>query len=753
MTDEFQRPPFEIAPRPPEKTVEQAIADMRRIFELKASPVFEKWDEVFDVFRRNDRIILDAKTGSGKSTGGATIALAEIAGRVPGGKVVVTQPRRFAIKNLYTYLHDGDIKLHMKGMGDVVGFRHGKGRHLGPSTQLVYTAEQSLLNDIADDRALSEYGTVILDEVHERTANLDILMPLLMEAQDKRREEIRAALDDKENKKIPPEPLKLIMTSGTIDRAKMLGYFEGAVYEHVAGRNHGIKEYWETEKVEKDNLQAKAAEVAAQVHARGDEEPGDILIFMPGRREIDKTIEYLRQQQNLVDDGVEFIPFLGGKDSDEMDKINEESDHRRIFVATNVAETSVTIDAARVVIDSGLAKVNVFDQRTGLTTLETREHTKANATQRKGRVGRTAPGTVHYLFTEEELDARADFLSPEILRSDILPQILLLKKMEIDPHTFNFMDHPGGEKIEAAAKVLKDLGALDSDGEINDVGREMTGIETEPRFARMIVEARRLGVEDAVTLVVGMLQDQHDVFAKNYIGKKESAREKYKEFMVPGAETSDIITRLNIWNKYLENRGTEEQLEIWKSEKGIDALTLSTAAKTRADIMEDRNFPDLPIDLSPEAQAKINWCIAVGLSDKILTKFREGYQSEGGLAQVKLPRSSVLFGTHPDAMISAGLNRNQKGEIYANMNLTMSTEEFQRLTEKMDVSWPPKASALAAPPAPRLGSAPVPTAPAVVSAPAPRVVEPIAPVIDIDTVAPANRGFFKRLFRSLFRRR
>lgn len=744
MSDESQRPRAEDPV--PVKTVDQAVADMMHIFEPKAFPVYEKRDEVSGVIHNNDRIVIEANTGSGKSTVMPTIALAEIEGRIPGGKVVVTQPRRFAVKNLYTYLHDGDTKLHKQGMGDVVGFRHGGGRRLGPRTQLVYTVEQSLLNDIADDRSLSEYGTVILDEVHERTANLDILMPLLMEAQDKRKEQIRAAVAKGET---PPEPLKLIMASGTINRAKMLEYFEGAVHEFVPGKNFEIEEFWETEKVEQDNLQAKAAEVAAQIHARGDEEPGDILIFMPGRWEIDKTIEALNQQQNLVDDGVEFIRLMGGKDSDEsMRKTNEVSDKRRIFIATNVAETSVTIGTVRVVIDSGLAKLNIFDPLTGLTTLETGEHTKANAIQRKGRVGRTATGTVHYLFRKEDLEARDDFLSPEILRKDILAQVLLLKKMGIDDiQGFKFMDHPGEKKINDAIKVLRDLGALDSDGKINDVGREMAGIETEPRFARMIVEARRLGVEDAVTLIVGMLQDpQHDVFDRSFKNNVR-IREKYKDFIIDG---SDILTRLNIWNKYLENRGTREQLERWEAENGLDVRSLNTAAKTRQDILEDRNFPDLPIDLSPEAQAKITQSIAVGLIDKMLTKFRDKYQTAHGVAQVKLnDYASVLEGVHPDAMISAIIRRSKKGVVLAEMNFILTRQEFERLTEKMDVRWPPKVSV--APPVARpLETVSVPGAPVVVSQPFVNV-EPTPPVLDIDSVTPVRKTLRDRI-RSFFRR-
>ena len=675
VADESQKPRVETAPRPPEKTVDEAVRDMLAFFEPEGLPVYDQREEITNIIHDNDRIIIEAETGSGKSTVVPVLALAEVQKRNPGGKVVVTQPRRIAAEGISGYLGD-------EAMGDIVGFRHGGGRNITRNTQLEYTIERSLLNDLVRDETLSQYDTVILDEVHERKVDLDILIPLLKKAQEKRRG--------------TNKPLKLILTSATLDREKMLEYFEGAVHKEVPGKMYHVEEYFEEEGTDDvEDLMVKAAKKASEIHTKGDAEPGDMLIFMPGGAEIDKTIEALNQQQNLVDDGVEFIPLSGGAESKEsMRKIRAKSDKRRIFVSTNVAETSVTIDTVRVVIDSGLTRLDVFNPISGLTTLETIDHTKANAKQRKGRAGRKAPGTVHYLFTKEEMEARDPYLPAEILRTDLVAQVSLMKQFGItDIYNFDFIDHPGKEKIDAAIKDLNILGALNADGSLSDIGVGMTEIiDVAPRFARMMVEARRLGVEDAVGLIVAMLQNpKYDVFDKNY-KKGVPARLKYGEFVIPG---SDILTRLNIWNKYLEHNATSEERVRWEQENGLKTFALYNAANIRKQILGNRNIPDLPIDLSPEASAKITWSIAVGLRDKLLTKFGNTYQIEKGIGGITMSNSSVLDRAYPGAMLSGNVSRirSRKGreQTYAGMNFTLSLEDFQKLTADLDVRWPPKA--------------------------------------------------------------
>ncbi|MBI2032551.1 MAG: hypothetical protein HYT09_02800 [Candidatus Levybacteria bacterium] len=434
---------------------------------------------------------------------------------------------------------------------------------------------------------------------------------------------------------------------------------------------------------------------ASEIHARGNEEPGDMLIFMPGQAEIEKTIDALRRQQNLLDDEVEFIPLIGGSESAEsMRKIHAPSDKRRIFIATNVAETSITIPSVRIVIDSGLMRLNAFNPDTGISGLETRLHTKSNAKQRRGRAGRTAPGTVHYLFTKEDLEAREPYLPAEILRTDLVAQVLLMKQMGIaDIPNFDFIDHPGVEKINQAIETLRKLGALNTDGSLNETGARMAEINTEPRFARMIVEAEKLGVVDAVSLAVGMLQDpRRDVFYREY-RTDIPIQEKYKDYIIPG---SDILTRLNIWNEYLRHRGSKEERKEWEETNGFRTFAFFNASNARKDILRNRGLRDEPIDLSPENAAKITQCVAVGLVDNIIRRVNGEYQTLSGAAGIRIDnRNSVLSGTSPDTFLSGNLRRSERAGVFAGLNLAISLEDIKRIAPYLNLALPEKPSTTA----------------------------------------------------------
>lgn len=664
MIDVRERPSIEEAPRAT-VDINTAIRDTLAVLGRNELPVFQRKDEISEMIRSNDLVIIEAETGSGKSTVTPILALLELQKRKPGGRVIVTQPRRVAAESLDNYL--------MQTMGERIGFRHGGRRVITDNTQLEFAIERSLLNDMVrnNDFLLLKYDTVILDEVHERKVDLDILMPLLKKAQAKRKE--------------MGKPLKIILTSATMDRERMLEYFIGAAHVEIPGKMFEVTEHFESESIDIRDVMARAAKKASDIHARGNEEPGDMLIFMPGQAEIEKTIAELEKQKNLTDDGVEFVTLIGGAESAESTKrILEKSEKRRIFVATNVAETSITIPSVRIVIDSGLMRMNVFNPETGINGLQTLEHTKSNAKQRKGRGGRTAAGNVHYLYTKEDLEKRLPYLPAEILRTDLVAQVLLMKQIGIeDIPNFDFLDHPGMGKINQAIDTLNKLGALNPDGTLSEIGIQMTEYNAEPRFARMLVEAKKLGCLDAVSILVGMLQNtKYDVFSINRkIEPNMTIPQKYAKFIVPG---SDILTRLNVWNQYLQHNYSKTERKKWEEENGLRTYAFYVAGNARKDIFrkneDKRKIKDEPIDIGPENSVKISQCLAVGLLDNITLRKNGEYQTISGTRGVQIDKwTSVLSGTSWEAFIAGSLRRTERGGIFAGFNFEITLDTIKKL--------------------------------------------------------------------------
>lgn len=661
----------EVVPSP---TIEKALRDTMEMLHEKATPIIGDRDEVASLFTESTRNLVDGETGSGKSTVSPVIALAvaesEAIDGMPG-KVVVTQPRRVAAESLYKFL--------APTMGDRVGFRHGGGSSITENTRLEFAVERSLLNDIvrSNDPLLLQYNTIIVDEVHEGTVDSEILLPLLKGIQIKRRE-------------TGAPPLKVVIASATLDKKTFEEWFvnekdpDGPPLRSikVEGRMFDVSEHFETEKVDIRDVEKVAAQRAIEVFDRGQREPGDMLIFMPGAAEIRKTVaalEELKQAHGISDDEIEFVSLMGGAESAEsMRKIYETSTKRRIFIATNVAETSITIPSVRVVIDSGLMRFNYYDPETGMSGLRTDVATKSNARQRKGRAGRVSEGTVHYLFTKEDFDSRKEFLPPEILRTDLVTQVLLMKELGIkDILDFDFIHHPGKNRIEQAVRSLEFLGALNKDGTLNETGRLMAQENAEPRFARMLVEAQRLGIKDDVALVVGMMMNaRYDLINRDY-NLNDPIFAQYI------SHNSDILTRLNIWNEYVAHNNSKTERERWEAETKFRTVGFYKASTTRQEILRDRAIKDRPVDLSPENLAKIYQSIAVGFVDNFVVRKDGVYQTLNGTGGIQIDRNSVLKDVRPSSFVSGSLRKTERG-IYAGFNFTYSLENLKRIAPYLE---------------------------------------------------------------------
>jgi HrpA-like RNA helicase len=653
------------------------ITKAKQEWAQKQMPMALQEAKVREAIRRHDRILLEAEPGSGKSTIAPALFLEELINDNPDAKVVVTQPRRLATSSLAGYVGEQ--------IGpEFVDYRFRGHRADKPNHRLEFTVEQSLLNDIVADPSLKQYDAVILDEVHERSITMDILIPLLKRAQEKRK---AAGL----------KPLKVVLASGTLDVGTMKDYFEGAHHLSVEGRAHPVTEHFSEKEIAQEDLPKEAAKKIVELLQEG-KVP---LAFMPGRGEIDDTEKEL--QKHLQQDGldVEVVTIVGGEESNPYEKINSPVTKPRVYIATNAAETSITIPGITAVIDSGLMRKMIYDPETRLTTLETMPHTKANWKQRSRRAGRVQPGEAHALFTKAQYDARDEHTVAEFLHTDLSPQILRMKEAGIDDvHHFDYIEHPGEQVINQAIESLQKLGALDKDGKITEIGKKMAEFDEDPHIARMLVEAKQRGCVDAVATLVGFVKARGSVFD---LHRSDIFNTKFRDYIDPD---SDFITALNVWNSYIDTltpprEGEDESIEEKQrklTQKGIRMSTLNAVSKEKRNTVQgsfytgtDASRQNKKVDLSPQMKHAINMCGAAGFADRILRKDPNGLYTlhQNARGSIGIDRSSVFANKHPDRLLS-GKIFSQKRDIHANkesfasMNIVVPeelTEEFAYLKD------------------------------------------------------------------------
>lgn len=639
-------------PRPVVKELSQTAQPVR-----KDLPVAQHAQELAQLIEEGSVIIVEAQTGSGKTTELPKIVHKLLSQKGSSGNVLVTEPRKFAADSVSDFLS----KSYPPG---VVGCWH-KGRNtVKDNTRIVFTVDGSLINEIKRNKFLKGYEAIIVDEVDVDSIFLHTELGLLKKIQAQRRAQGLA-------------PLKIILTSGTLDRAKLSAYFPGAKAKDIEGRSYEIEDIFSDHEAAREDIAKEAAEKIVQI-LKNSKDDGDILSFMPGRADIEATIQRvstLLTNEPSIRDSIDLIPLMGGnQDYGVQDKIYNKGSKRRIIVATNVAESSVTIDGVRHVVISGYKNVNKHDENTGLSFLDTVSIAKTNAKQQRGRAGRTATGTAYYLMTKEQYERdHPDRPEAEILHSDIVPMVLQLKAMGEDVYTFDYIDHPGKEKIDKAVEILKRLGALDKNGNIIEaVGGQMEQIPVDTRYARMLVEAKNSGSKEcmeAVSVLVGILNNRNSVFNN----RDKFFNQRYAQFIDP---ESDFLTILNVWNAYVQHGLT--------AASAINLRVLSETAKVKKDLIDEGIFDGLGIDNKNQVintkdkklAEQIKRCIISGLVDRLLIREGNTYRLYNGTkVGIRMGQSSSLFRQPPEMMISADI-RGSKDRIntYAGLNEMVTRE-------------------------------------------------------------------------------
>lgn len=478
-------------------------------------PIYEISSDLVAALRPGARVILQAPTGSGKSTQVPQMMLE--AGLLPEDRqAVVLQPRRMAAKLLarrVAWERGGQV-------GDEIGYQVRLDRRAGSRTRVRYVTEGILLREWLRSPALPHVDTLIFDEFHERHLDADLSLAQALRLQESDRPDLR-----------------ILLMSATLDTEPLQAFLPSATVLRSEGRSHPVEiHYLDRDPRSKDQpIWEAAASAAAQLAGRME---GDLLIFMPGRYEIDRTLDALARTP--AGKAADCFPLHGELSPEAQDQALTPSSRRRIIVATNIAETSLTIDGVRGVIDSGMARVARFDPARGVDQLEVEPISQASADQRAGRAGRTAPGVCVRLWTAAGHRTRPPRETPEIHRVDLSEAVLTLRALGItDWGELALPDPPEESTLRRTEAFLHDLGALDAAGTLTALGREMLDYPAHPRIARLMLAAEAAGVADEAALLAGILQGR-----PLFLHRVGSRQRQNRQEWFGGDGSSDLLAQL-----------------------------------------------------------------------------------------------------------------------------------------------------------------------------------------------------------------
>uniref|UniRef100_A0AAQ5ZIY1 ATP-dependent RNA helicase DHX8 n=1 Tax=Amphiprion ocellaris TaxID=80972 RepID=A0AAQ5ZIY1_AMPOC len=607
-------------------------------------PIYKLKEQLIQAVHDNQILIVIGETGSGKTTQ-ITQYLAE-AGYTTRGKIGCTQPRRVAAMSVAKRVSEE----YGCCLGQEVGYTIRFEDCTSPETVIKYMTDGMLLRECLIDSELGQYAIIMLDEAHERTIHTDVLFGLLKKTVQKRTD------------------MKLIVTSATLDAVKFSQYFYEAPIFTIPGRTYPVEVLY-TKEPETDYLDASLITVM-QIHLT--EPPGDILVFLTGQEEIDTACEILYERmKSLGPDVPELIilPVYSALPSEMQTRIFDPAPpgSRKVVIATNIAETSLTIDGIYYVVDPGFVKQKVYNSKTGIDQLVVTPISQAQAKQRAGRAGRTGPGKCYRLYTERAY--RDEMLTtnvPEIQRTNLASTVLSLKAMGInDLLSFDFMDAPPMETLITAMEQLYTLGALDDEGLLTRLGRRMAEFPLEPMLCKMLIMSVHLGCSEEMLTIVSMLSVQNVFYRPK--DKQALADQKKAKFHQP---EGDHLTLLAVYNSWKNNKFSNP----WCYENFIQARSLRRAQDIRKQMLGIMDRHKLDVVSCGKATVRVQKAICSGFFRNAAKKDpQEGYRTLIDQQVVYIHPSSALF------------NRQPEWVVYHELVLT--TKEYMREVTTIDPRW------------------------------------------------------------------
>ena len=510
----------------------------------EALPISQKREDIAKAIVDHQVVIIAGETGSGKTTQLPKICLS--VGLGARGMIGHTQPRRIAARSVANRIAE---ELNTP-LGDVVGYQVRFTDQVSDKTAIKLMTDGILLAEIQNDRYLSRYDTIIIDEAHERSLNIDFLMGYLKQL-------------------LPKRPdLKVIITSATIDVEKFSKHFNDAPVLSVSGRTYPVELLYRPLADTESDSQFEAILAAIDEISQIDHQ-GDILVFMAGEGDIRETALRLRRAQLKH---LEIVPLYARLSIAEQNKVFQPHKGRRVVLATNVAETSLTVPGIRYVIDPGFARISRYSFRTKIQRLPIEPVSQASANQRKGRCGRVSEGVCIRLYSEDDFNNRPEFTEPEILRTNLAAVILQMAQLRLgDISRFPFVDKPDHRLINDGQTLLQELQAVNAKGKLTPLGQRLGRLPVDPRLGRMLLAAEKLNCFAEVLIIISALAVQDP--RERPADKQQAADQKHREYW---HEQSDFMAYLNLWQLYEQQRQelTKNQLPKWCKKNFLSFLRL-----------------------------------------------------------------------------------------------------------------------------------------------------------------------------------
>ena len=625
---------------------------------LESLPVSQRKAEIEKLLSEHQVIVVAGETGSGKTTQLPKMCLELGLGNL--GTIGHTQPRRIAARSVAARIAE-ELQTEL---GDLVGYKVRFNDQISDNTQIKLMTDGILLAEIQTDRFLNQYSCLIIDEAHERSLNNDFILGYLKQLLPRRRD------------------LKLIITSATIDVERFSKHFNNAPIIEVSGRTYPVEVRYRpvAEEDDQDQLQG-ILNAVDELQAEG---RGDILIFMNGEREIRDTAEAL-QKQHLKH--TEILPLFARLSAQEQNKIFHPSGLNRIVLATNVAETSLTVPGIKYVIDPGTARISRYSYRTKVQRLPIEPISQASANQRKGRCGRVSEGICIRLYSEEDFNNRPEFTDPEILRTNLASVILQMTALGLDDiEAFPFVEAPDKRHIQDGVKLLEELGAFETvqtkSGEkrrLTTIGLQLAQLPVDPRLAKMLLSAVNLGCVYEVMIIVSALSIQDP--RERPTEKQQASDEKHRRF---ADKKSDFLAFLNLWHYVQEQQKalTKNQFRRQCQKDFLNYLRIREWQDIYQQIRLAVREMGLPINSEKAEYQQIHTALLSGLLSHIGLKEAEKQQYLGARnAHFAIFPNSVLFKKQPKWVMAAELVETSK--LWGRMVAEIEPEWIEPLAEHL----------------------------------------------------------------------
>jgi HrpA-like RNA helicase len=662
-----------------------------------ALPITAHRTEVIEAIRRHPVIVLCGATGSGKSTQLPKLCLE--AGRGASGVIGHTQPRRIAARALAGRLAEETGTT----VGGAIGYKVRFNDRTGPNCRIKLMTDGILLKELESDRKLRRYDTLIIDEAHERSLNIDLLLGVLKQL-------------------VPQRPeLRLIVTSATIDPGKFAAFFGGAPVIEVSGRSYPVEvryrpliasrdselsafteedgsaddaesgtppsggasaagkraasrapSTYEAEDTAELTLPEGIIEAVRELDAPGrgfgQGSRGDVLVFLPGEKHIREAADALERARLQ---NTEILPLFARLSSSDQERIFQRHSQRRVVLATNVAETSLTVPGIRFVIDSGLARISRYSVRGKVQRLPIERISKASADQRKGRCGRESEGICIRLYSEEDFGQREEFTPPEVLRTNLASVILRMAALGLgDPESFPFLDPPDTRLVNDGVRLLQELKAMDDERRVTSLGQQIAGIPVDPRLGRMLLAASRQHCLTEMLEVASFLEGQDP--RERPTDAQQQASEKHALF---ADARSDFITVLNVWRAFNEQAAalSRNQLRKWCREHFLSFLRMREWQDLHSQLSQSVAELKLRPNQMAASYTDLHQAILTGFLGSIgeLDEKRE-YNGPRGLRFVVAPGTPLA--SKPPRWIVAG-------------SLVETTRLYARMVAAVDPGW------------------------------------------------------------------